>query len=319
MHSQMVEGTNPHDNIAFRHTLQAFSHTDPAKEYRWFHINTLSNPGVEAWKIITELFSTTSLTYDEDVLPCLSAMAQRIHKLTGQTYLAGIWKEQLPESLLWSRRGRHARRCRRGQPESTLDMVSEQNKQTYIAPSFSWTCLASQIHWWKLHAEAQVKVQVIDAKSTPRGEDVFGEVSDASIVLRGCLCPTLPTLSRGDLIRCKQSESGAWIMIDVTGVQNDLLYWDTIDNEWMQGLGLNITSYDDSELSEDRTGETGQIIYLLRVYTYPSKDANGRNNALALMLRASQARSDGFIRVGLAEDCPDSMFDGLLDSNVTIY
>ena len=100
-------------------------------------------------------------------------------------------------------------------------------------------------------------MQVIDAKSTPRGEDVFGEASDTSTVLRGCLCQALPTLSRGDLIRCKQSESGAWVMIDVTGIQNDLLYWDTIDHQWVQGLGLNITSYDDLELLEDRKGEIG--------------------------------------------------------------
>jgi hypothetical protein len=141
--------------------------------------------------------------------------------------------------------------------------------------------------------------------------DKFGEVSDAYIVLRGCLCPTLPTSSRGDLFRCEQLESGAWRTINTAGLENFLLYWDVLDNQWMSGLTLNVMFYDESVLPEDEAGETSQVIYLLRVYTYPK--------ALALMLRASQARRGGFIRVGLAEECRDSMFDGLPDVDVTIY
>lgn len=53
------------------------------------------------WYQIIESYSTRELTFKSDLLPGIAALAARVHKLVGYTYVAGHWAEDLQESLLW--------------------------------------------------------------------------------------------------------------------------------------------------------------------------------------------------------------------------
>jgi hypothetical protein len=71
------------------------------------------------WYSLVESFMRRKITFENDALPAISAIAREIQKLSGHTYVAGIWIEDL-RGLLWSTSG-----------------YSIATKE-YRAPSWSW-------------------------------------------------------------------------------------------------------------------------------------------------------------------------------------
>lgn len=54
------------------------------------------------WRLIVLQYNDTQLSFEKDRLPALAGVARRYAELTGGgTYLAGLWKEDLPEALAW--------------------------------------------------------------------------------------------------------------------------------------------------------------------------------------------------------------------------
>lgn len=92
----------------------------------------LRNPGEYgkglSWEWIVEEYTQREITYEKDRLPALAGLAFRYRQATGHTYLAGLWLEEMPRSLLWER----------GDDEPP-------NPSEIITPSWSWasiTCKA---------------------------------------------------------------------------------------------------------------------------------------------------------------------------------
>ena len=54
------------------------------------------------WQWVVMQYSRLQLTYPSDILPALSGCAKDIGQRTGDTYLAGIWRNSLAEGLLWT-------------------------------------------------------------------------------------------------------------------------------------------------------------------------------------------------------------------------
>lgn len=54
-----------------------------------------------SWESILREYSQRQLSREEDRLPALAGLAARYAQATGNTYLAGLWREDLPRSLLW--------------------------------------------------------------------------------------------------------------------------------------------------------------------------------------------------------------------------
>ncbi|KAH8592684.1 heterokaryon incompatibility protein-domain-containing protein, partial [Bisporella sp. PMI_857] len=57
----------------------------------------------DLWLETVEKYSCLKLSYETDRLPALSGLASRLAQRFGTTYIAGLWKEDLPRALLWSR------------------------------------------------------------------------------------------------------------------------------------------------------------------------------------------------------------------------
>lgn len=68
--------------------------------------NPKGDPGkflgtAEGWDTIANAYCEKSLTYVKDSLTALSALARRHHELSGDQYVAGLWRTELEQQLLW--------------------------------------------------------------------------------------------------------------------------------------------------------------------------------------------------------------------------
>lgn len=80
--------------------------------------------GDSSWEDIANAYDKKALTLKKDKLPALGGVARRYGELKGDwTYLAGLWKEQLPYCLVWSKMAWHSPR--------PLDQD---------VPTWSWAC-----------------------------------------------------------------------------------------------------------------------------------------------------------------------------------
>lgn len=79
-----------------------------------------------SWDAIVREHSRREVTREGDILPALAGLASRYAQATGRTYIAGLWQEDLPRSLLWEDRTPVSRRA----PDQHHDM-----------PSWSWASL----------------------------------------------------------------------------------------------------------------------------------------------------------------------------------
>ena len=59
----------------------------------------------ERWAQLVETYSVCELTFESDMLPAISGLAHRFAKSLGDVYLAGLWKGNICEGLLWEETG----------------------------------------------------------------------------------------------------------------------------------------------------------------------------------------------------------------------
>ena len=76
------------------------------------------------WQRTIEDFTGRNLTHNSDKLPALSGYASFLHSKTPDTYLAGLWKRDLPAQLLWF--------------VDSRKMIASSRAKNYRAPSWSW-------------------------------------------------------------------------------------------------------------------------------------------------------------------------------------
>jgi hypothetical protein len=80
-------------------------------------------------------FSGRNLTYKKDRLPAISGLAAEVVRVTGDTYLAGIWERDLLAGLSW--------RIYLG-----VDASFDVRSVTYRAPSWSWASVDSKVEYF---------------------------------------------------------------------------------------------------------------------------------------------------------------------------
>ena len=114
------------------------------------------------WLGIVRSYSNRDLTYGSDKLPAISALAREVHRLSGGTYLAGIWLADLFNGLLWHSTTPEAR------PNTN-----------YRGPSWSWVGLDTEINFMTQDLErvpSSHDAEVIQIVAIPAGCNVFGAV-----------------------------------------------------------------------------------------------------------------------------------------------
>ena len=98
----------------------------------------------ETWSCIVTDYSQRQLSFKSDRLLALSSVAQQIGFITGDDYLAGLWRSAIFSNLLWyclggpsTQRFRLFPRRLEGPVGSTLP--------NYVAPSCSWASVMGEI------------------------------------------------------------------------------------------------------------------------------------------------------------------------------
>ncbi|KAI9734340.1 MAG: hypothetical protein M1834_002446 [Cirrosporium novae-zelandiae] len=124
------------------------------------------------WYTTVRDYSKRALTKGRDKLVALSGCAHEIQETLHDTYLAGLWQRDLQRGLLWLRVGR------RYHPRP----------HTYRAPSWSWAGLDVAVRFpCGSSLDLPHEMEVIDCEINLVHDDHFGEISSATLTLRGKL------------------------------------------------------------------------------------------------------------------------------------
>ena len=131
------------------------------------------------WAELLRLYTSTKLTVEGDRLVAFSGIARLFEDESSGQYLAGLWSKQLHRELLWS--------CNNDDRQVAPSGI-------YVAPTWSWACLQSGIHYPILNLKAKLEplCTIVEAVTTPI-EDVFGQITSGYLCVLGSLFSmTLP-------------------------------------------------------------------------------------------------------------------------------
>ena len=117
-----------------------------------------------------EGYTARELTFETDRLPAIAGIARKIQDITGDTYMAGLWKNDLGAGLCWRIRG-FGDLCR---------------PSRYRAPSWSWAALEGSITH-RIPEEHKLSAKLITFEIKTDENNPFGEVLSGQVVLSGCL------------------------------------------------------------------------------------------------------------------------------------
>ncbi|KAI1801335.1 HET-domain-containing protein [Daldinia bambusicola] len=150
-----------------------------SKRYPWKSLIDPKGKGsiipITSWQNAVETYSKCNLTLPSDKLVALSGLAKRMGNamksdgLGDNTYLAGIWKHTMPETLLW------------------IPKTSCRRVPSYRAPSWSWASVDGIVSFRRAECR-RWHVELLEAETTPGRDDVTGELTSGFLTLRGHTC-----------------------------------------------------------------------------------------------------------------------------------
>lgn len=158
----------------------AFGPDNPSSTARPIDFFTLRQV-FQVWYTAVQEYTRRSLTYPSDKLPAVGGMAKRFHEITGDTYLAGLWKSNLAHDLMWH--------TNPSQP------VRYSNLETWRAPSWSWACTDNKVSFDKLTDDSTLLAKALNCNVTPLSADApFGELTNAVLEIDAPFVKPAPEL-----------------------------------------------------------------------------------------------------------------------------
>lgn len=177
------------------------------------------------WVQLVEVYSATSLSFAEDRLLALSALAKRFcsaMRMDPSEYLAGMWRDELPQSLIWIQEQIPGRS---GPTATGLDL------QMRYAPSWSWASLMVSANLPDLYEYPLIaKTEIVSVDLARRSENLFDGTKFCRLRLRGPICKARRHLQNG-ASWIQISEDTAFEELETWGDHQKgrsiLIYWDT--------------------------------------------------------------------------------------------
>lgn len=141
-----------------------------AKENFWSQRNIVGKANHGTWHAVVIDYTQLDLTFGKDKLSALSGLATRWPSISGDEYLAGLWRRSVFEDLLWTTLGGATKRA-----------------CPWRAPSWSWASVdcAKILYSWTSYKSHQI--DLVSVRCEPAGLDPKGAVSSGRLVLRGKL------------------------------------------------------------------------------------------------------------------------------------
>jgi len=142
----------------------------------------LSRDAFEFWNQIVDAYSQCELTRSNDKLIALSGLAHLFQAVTGEEYIAGLWKSRLKESLDW----------RVYKPRAKVS-------SSYHAPSWSWASIDGPVYPCGITTGSTYLIDILDTGVSNSKIDPLGQVYNGFIVVKGVLTETIYyTLDQGN-------------------------------------------------------------------------------------------------------------------------
>ena len=143
--------------------------------------NALTSSQIQgAWNDLVQHYTKCNLTMSNDKLVAISGIVKRLQPSFKTDYLAGLWREDLLEQLLW-----HVE----SYDEAKRSLAGEKRPE-YRAPSWSWASIDVPIVTEKLRiSETYPMADIVEACVTPLTDDITGQIKGGYIRLRARLFP----------------------------------------------------------------------------------------------------------------------------------
>lgn len=259
----------------------------------------------DGWRTIVMQYSTRKLTNQDDKLVAISGLAQMFmnsgtsQKVQGECaayYLAGIWREGLPEQLLWHAKDRWGR----------LGGLPHTRPLKYCAPTWSWASLDGPVLYGSTIDELSSEITISESFCHPVSPlNPTGPVKSGYLVVTGLLAPvqiitaTAEADSRNDVI------NDAW-RSQTTLVRGENLFSYEISSDLPRTVNIRTGDrcYDcwmkrkhDSEICSDCFFVGGQALFYCLKVASSHKDSGNRVYYLALT--RSPSIPDAYERVGI--------------------
>ncbi|RYP66552.1 hypothetical protein DL771_007705 [Monosporascus sp. 5C6A] len=181
----------------FRQYLDVETFEDRSEMARRYALNLWRN---------TTAASGRQYTYDTDFFPSIAGIARACGDILEDTYMAGMWKQNLHIELLWEM----------AWPLQSLDAVLEvvYHPSPYIAPSWSWASrfkayfefigpycyippqaeaeyagVNAVLCYESAPSHVQSEISVVEYSATFEGHSPYGRIENAYLILRGKLAP----------------------------------------------------------------------------------------------------------------------------------
>ncbi|PVH88323.1 hypothetical protein DL98DRAFT_509034 [Cadophora sp. DSE1049] len=218
------------------------------------------------WRDIVKEYTKRKLTFPEDKLPALAGVAAEIASLSSQTYLAGLWNDDLIHSLLW---------CR-DFATTPLPPPSQ-----YRAPSWSWAAIDSPITWSKaiLEFSDDEEAKVLSWKVAPQWKNSpFGRVlNGGSLKIQGSMQKVLIERTQSQtILDLKTQIPFAFAQWDCLEAQHNKRWHSDRGNVLEELWCLQILSGSGLLLRELKEGapDTFQRVGVYRIHESRVEDAN---------------------------------------------
>ena len=246
------------------------------------------------WCGIVKDYSARDITFVKDRLPALSGLAKKMQQLTGDTYLAGLWKSDLIRGLCW-------------QTSSKVN-YSSRATSAYLAPSWSWASVDASVYW----PYETLKPKILPKEQEPlllhadihlSGPDPLGRVSAGRLRVAGC----------AQLANSLLVDQGGWIGDPVYHRESARTYSIFEDPEFLwRKMGSMITD-DDIRLKPDES------VMLLKILEEQPRDGQEEGDIIALVLAIGDDDDDQVEEGdGGGDDADSSVEDGDGDSATTL-
>ncbi|KAK4553610.1 hypothetical protein LTR86_009406 [Recurvomyces mirabilis] len=273
------------------------------------HHNTIFQDARNDWLSCLEEYTRRKMSNPDDKLNAIAAIATAYASLTGQDYLAGLWRDSLTDDLAW--------KVPLKSPRQTVKPT------TYRAPSWSWAALDGVLEFRdedsrsERHGEAQIVVCETYVKPQ-HASSIYAAVTDAWLSV---LAP-LARAYRCQVPPCCQAAFGGerWL-----GVSYEPEYLFSGNLSELDGFGfcglahIDLQCYDapyksyaDDLKSESELIFNGQHL-MLAAHTWVLPLYRNKNIAFdhpvadALLLK--QEIDGSCARIGMATEVPISLFE----------
>ncbi|MCJ1464639.1 hypothetical protein MMC07_003252 [Pseudocyphellaria aurata] len=151
-----------------RFSSGAFGSTEPTRHtgIDFFSLRQV----FQVWYSTVQEYTRRELTLPTDKLPAIAGMAKAFYDITGDIYLAGLWKSNLAHDLMWS-------------SNPAIDFAKP---SVWRAPSWSWASIDNGVSFDKITEDSTLLAKVLSCEVTPRSEcSPFGEIAQGILVIDG--------------------------------------------------------------------------------------------------------------------------------------